>query len=382
MVKKKQTITGLSLFSGAGGMDVGFQSAGVDVLWANDFDRAACETYSANGLGDIEHGDINQFIPSLKRFKGDLDIVFGGPPCQGFSVAGKMDPNDLRSQLVWSYFSVVDLLRPKAFVMENVKALAENDRWKPIREKLISSFRSIGYGVNLTVLIASDFGVPQKRERMFLVGVREDKSIIQYLDKFLISHKSPGKSVRETISHLGPPGSCGNDMVCNAGITLAATPILRKSPYAGMLFNGLGRPLNLEKPSTTLPASMGGNKTHIVDQSLLKKPKGHDWIREYHRHLMSGGQPYDWKSAPDHLRRLTVQEALLLQTFPEGFIIKGSKSSAYRLVGNAVPCLLAKAVASTVIEMLLTDAAKKEEIKAHMFDGSGLPLFEDTAKAA
>lgn len=383
MVNKNSDITGLSLFSGAGGMDIGFQAAGIDVLWANDFDRAACETYEANGLGKIEHGDINKFIPDLKKFQGDVDVVFGGPPCQGFSVAGKMDPNDQRSQLVWSYFKVVEMLRPKAFVMENVKALASNDRWKSFRDTLIDAFKELGYGVQLTVLTASEFGVPQKRERMFLVGIREDKSLIQYFDKFLLSRKSAGKSVRDTIAHLGTPGSPGNDLVCNAGITLASTPILRKSPYAGMLFNGLGRPLNLERPSTTLPASMGGNKTHIIDQNLLENPTGHDWILEYHSHLMSGGKPYDWKSAPEYLRRLTVQEALLLQTFPSDFVIKGSKSSAYRLIGNAVPCLLAEAVASTLTEILSMNAGQRKEIDAQLHDGMGLPLFNsDTAQAA
>ncbi len=345
-------LTGLSLFSGAGGMDIGFQRAGIEVLWANDFDKAACETYSANNLGFIEQGDINKLIPDLSKFKGKADVVFGGPPCQGFSVAGKMDPNDPRSQLVWSFYQVVELTKPRAFVMENVKALACNERFQDFRIKVIDSFERLGYQTKLVVLTASDFGVPQKRERMFLIGIQGEKTALPAFDYILNKYRRAAPSVREAIGHLGRPGSMGNDLVCNAVITLASTPILRKSPYAGMLFNGLGRPLNLERPSTTLPASMGGNKTHIIDQNLLEDSSAENWIEIYHKHLLEGGLPYDWQSAPAHLRRLTANEALILQTFPPNFVCKGGRSTAYRLIGNAVPCLLAETVACTVRDLI------------------------------
>ena len=372
-------LTGLSLFSGAGGMDIGFQRAGVDVLWANDFDLAACETYAANSLGDIEHGDINGFIPSLKKFKGDVDIIFGGPPCQGFSVAGKMDPNDERNQLVWSFLKTVDLLRPKAFVMENVKALGSNARWEPFRQKIISEFQNIGYTVKMCVLVSSDYGAPQKRERVFFIGHKDKKSFIKSFENFLKPYERPAKTVRDAISHLGKPGSPGNDLVCNAVITLAARPVLRKSPYAGMLFNGAGRPLNLEAPSTTISASMGGNKTHIIDQMLMDDPKAENWVESYHAHLIEGGEPYDWQSAPEHLRRLTANEALALQTFPEGFVLKATRSAAYRLIGNAVPCDLAYAVASALSDIL---SLSKEELEIRAM-GSGLSLFKsEQAQAA
>lgn len=364
-------LTGLSLFSGAGGMDVGFQRAGIEVLWANDSDKAACETYSANNLGLIEHGDINKLIPDLTKFKGKTDVVFGGPPCQGFSVAGKMDPNDPRSQLVWSFYQVVELIKPRAFVMENVKALACNERFQDFRIKLTDAFKRLGYQTKLVVLTASDFGVPQKRERMFLVGIQGEQTALSAFDYVLNKHRRPAPSVREAIGHLGKPGSTDNDLVCNAVITLASTPILRKSPYAGMLFNGLGRPLNLERPSTTLPASMGGNKTHIIDQNLLENPKGENWIESYHQHLMSGGTPYDWQSAPAHLRRLTANEALILQTFPSNFVCKGGRSTAYRLIGNAVPCLLAETVASTVKDLILNNVdIDDESLRSDLFSAA------------
>jgi len=371
-------LTGLSLFSGAGGMDIGFEKAGYEIVWANDFDKAACETYAEN-IGFIEHGDINSYIPALKKYRG-VDVVFGGPPCQGFSVAGKMDPNDERSQLVWSFFEVVKELKPRAFVMENVKALAENARFTDLREELIVSFKSLGYDVSLSVLVASDYGVPQKRERMFLVGT-QNKKAAHLFTNILSEFKTKPRSVRDAIAHLGLPGSKDNAFVCNAGITLASAPILRKSPYAGMLFNGAGRPLDLERPSSTLPASMGGNKTPIIDQSLMDDPKAEDWIKKYHQHLMNGGKPHEWKSTPKHLRRLTVNEALLLQTFPKDFVIKGSKSSAYRLIGNAVPCLLAETVAKALRKMLELDKDEITSLTQQIFiqTNATLPLFSSQA---
>lgn len=369
------SLSGLSLFSGAGGMDIGFKEAGIDVLWANDFDKAACDTFEANNLGPIEHGDINLLIPSLKKFTNKIDVVFGGPPCQGFSVAGKMDPNDERNKLVGSFLQVVKLLKPRAFVMENVKSLGSNPRWATFREELINEYAALGYKVKLTILTASDYGVPQKRERVFLIGLRQDTYILEAFDQLLSAYEMPGKSVRDAIAHLGPPGSPGNDLVCNAGITLASNPVLRKSPYAGMLFNGLGRPLNLEAPSTTMSASMGGNKTHIVDQKLLENPNADNWIANYHSHVMSGGAPYDWKEVPNHLRRLTANEALRLQTFPENFILKCSKSSAFRLIGNAVPCILAKVVGSALIDMLNLSAEERKSLKKGAYARKDSPLL-------
>lgn len=340
----------ISLFSGAGGMDIGFKRAGFETIWANDFDPVACETFKANNLGDIECGDFQSLLPDLKKFKG-IELLYGGPPCQGFSVAGKMDPDDERSRLLHSFISAVDIVRPQAFVMENVKALATLSRWEELRKNIIKSLTQLGYTVELLVLNATEFGVPQKRERMFLVGFLKGSSKTMF-SSAILKQKNKAMSVRQALSHLGPAGSSTNLHTCNAEITLAAKPIMRKSPYAGMIFNGAGRPVHIDGYALTLPASMGGNKTPIIDENVLQDPKASNWIEEYHAHLRNGGAPYDWKSAPKHLRRLTVDEALALQTFPKDFILTGKKSAWYRMIGNAVPCNLAYSVASAVRECL------------------------------
>jgi DNA (cytosine-5)-methyltransferase 1 len=125
---------------------------------------------------------------------------------------------------------------------------------------------------------------------------------------------------------------------------------MRKSPYAGMIFNGMGRPLNLEAVSATLPASMGGNKTPIVDSNLLEDPDAPDWISEYHAKLREGTEEASFTPAPEHLRRLTIVESAAIQSFPLDYKFCGTKSAVYTQIGNAVPCKLAECVAEAILK--------------------------------
>lgn len=343
---------GLSLFSGAGGMDVGFSNAGFNILWANEIDKDACETYEANHSKNIlRRGDIREVVQELSIYEG-VDILFGGPPCQGFSVAGKMDPNDERSTLIWSFLKAVEIVRPKIFVCENVKALAKLDKWKLVRGKFMLISEEIGYSCYPYLLNSSRFGVPQNRERVFFVGFRDKKINPQKMLLRIEAQEKPSRSIREAISHLGPAGTPKNPLTCTARITLAEKPVMRKSPYAGMLFNGLGRPIYLEGPSATLPASMGGNKTPIVDESLLYNLSEDNWVVDYHKGLLDKQITPRFAETPSRLRRLTIKEAALIQTFPQEYVFHGSKTSIYKQIGNAVPCLMAEAVAKAVIEEL------------------------------
>jgi DNA (cytosine-5)-methyltransferase 1 len=328
----------VSLFSGAGGMDIGFQLAGVEAIWANDFDPDACESYRRNLSPVIVQGDVKEQYENIRQYKG-VDFVFGGPPCQGFSVAGKMDPKDERSSLIWSFAKSVEIVQPRVFVMENVKALALLKRWESVRQALAEWADRIGYSAQLILLDSSSYSVPQKRERMFLFGFRTSSTIP---DLTILAKKFQTKPVmvREILKSLGPAGGDGNKRICRAKVTLAEKPVLRRSPYAGMLFNGQGRPVNPNSFSATLPATMGGNRTPIVDENqVFSGAKG--WVEEYHSHLMSGGGPWPKDSVPGYVRRLTVDEAQRIQTFPDEYEFYGRQSSVFRQIGNAVPCKLA-----------------------------------------
>lgn len=347
MTKHKKTA--ISLFCGAGGMDVGFQKIGFKVCWANDVDKDAYATYKTNFGDHVVHGDITTLLSQLKEHQ-NVDCLFGGPPCQGFSVAGNMNPNDERSKLVMSYMDAVKIVNPKLFVMENVKSLGTLAKFQGIRDELYRQAHNMGYQTELLILNAKDYGVPQSRERMFLIGFKE-KTFSGSLKDYLHHFQSQSKTVREIISPLGPAGNPKNSKVVNAKITIAKSPVLRKSAYAGMLFNGQGRPLHPDTYANTLHASMGGNRTPIIDEEQLYN-NALSWVEEYHQHLMNNGKPYEQKTVPSRLRRMTIDEAHLLQTFPEDFKFIGKQSSVFKQIGNAVPCKLAEAVAAIAASII------------------------------
>ena len=157
----------VALFCGAGGLDLGFLRAGFQVIWASDAWPDACATYRRNLGPPVFCADVRSINPGHLP---PCDVVIGGPPCQGFSVAGKMGPDDPRSALVWEFVRLVGGPRPRAFVMENVKALASLVRWGPIRTRLLGTLTELGYRVRAHVLNAQVFGVPQQRQRVFFIG--------------------------------------------------------------------------------------------------------------------------------------------------------------------------------------------------------------------
>ncbi|SEH06098.1 DNA cytosine methyltransferase [Candidatus Venteria ishoeyi] len=339
----------ISLFSGAGGMDVGFRDAGFQIIAANEMDKYACDTFHANHPDTVLYdGDIDEVKTEFSKFKG-VDVIFGGPPCQGFSVAGKMDPDDPRSKLIFSFCTVIERVQPKGFVMENVKSLGSLTKFEEVRAALISRFQKAGYTVTTLILNAKEFGVPQSRERVFFIGVKNGFEAI--FSSAFKRYKKLAPTLRDVLIPLGKPGSEYNDRICNAKVTLAAKPVLRKSPYAGMLFNGQGRPLNPDGWASTLPASMGGNRTPIIDDNHLYNDAA-SWVEDYHRHLMAGGKPQGMHDAPSYLRRLTINEAALLQTFPASYIFCGPSSKVFSQIGNAVPCKLAYVVAKCIRDSL------------------------------
>ena len=332
--------TAISLFSGAGGMDLGFIRAGFEILWAIDIDKYACETYRTNIGKHIICNSVHSIDPDSLP---ECDVIVGGPPCQGFSVAGKMDPNDPRSQLIWEYHKIVKAKRPPFFVMENVAALGKLERFRNIREALCLEYKKIGYNVQYKILNSKDYGVPQKRERFILIGTLGPAEKIQFpvpLDREI--------SAREALAGL-ESGHISN----HAKIRMAKRPVMRKSPYAGMLFNGPGRPINLDEPAPTLPATMGGNRTPILDTRLLNDPEAANWIVRHHANI-SAGRNFDSSEneVPAYLRRLTVREAAKIQGFPDDYVFCGPQSQKFKQIGNAVPPSMAFHIARTLKQII------------------------------
>lgn len=349
--------TFLSLYSGAGGLDLGVAQAGFRAVFANDIIEDAVATHkllhtikdpewaeAARNLRDarVLAADVRDIANEF--YEGQADLVVGGPPCQGFSVAGRMDPEDPRSRHVFDFLGLVSKIKPRAFIMENVAALAKNKRWKEVIRQLRDT-ASLDYKVDLFVLNSSEWGVPQKRERMFLIGTPVGSEPVLFDNP---PTRGAPKSVRQALNSIPPIGAPGNDQICTAKITLAKNPVLRKSPYAGMLFNGQGRVMDLNKPAPTLPASMGGNRTPIVDQDALDEV-ANAWVESYHERLFTHRMdPLPQLPDTTRMRRISVDEAAAIQTFPKDTPFVGRQSSRFRQIGNAVPPLLGFAVASTV----------------------------------
>ena len=261
----------LSVYTGAGGLDIGFAEAGFAPVFAIDINSDATETYqrSCKRLGhriptlaadshQCHTGDVADHMPLIAGVQ--CDLVVGGPPCQGFSVAGKMDPADPRSDHIWRFLDVVEATAPRAFVMENVMSLGSNDRWATVLYDLRGRAERLGYRTAKVILNSADFGVPQSRRRLFLVGTRSDVTAfsIPLGDVF---HDPP--TSRSALESLAPLGTPGNDTLCNARVVPMSKPLLRRSPYAGKLFNGAGSVVNLDRPA---PPALG----RAIGESLLR----------------------------------------------------------------------------------------------------------------
>lgn len=296
----------VSLFSGAGGLDYGFIMAGHNILWANDLYEDAVDTYRKN-IGnhiickDISLVDTND-IPNC-------DIVIGGFPCQGFSVANtKRHIKDTRNTLYKQLIRVIQAKRPTFFLAENVKGILSLGKGEVIKA-IISDFQSIGYKVKYKLLNAADYGVPQTRMRVIIIGVREDIDFdYQYPEPTNSQYGSlitaPWVSVGEIMAEIPDPDLPNN------------LPNHQYSKYK-LGFNGyIGhRPLDPSKPAPTV-TGRGDDKGGVV---ILPHPNG--------------------------LRRMSGRELAAVQSFPLNYEFCGSLSSVYRQIGNAVPPLLAYAVA-------------------------------------
>jgi DNA (cytosine-5)-methyltransferase 1 len=303
---KKFTV--VSMFSGCGGMDLGFtggfevfgrryRSLPIEVVWANDMNGAACKTYRRNLGREIHRGDVWGLIDTLPR---GADVVIGGFPCQDISVNGKRaGVNGARSGLYKAMIEAIRRVNPKVFVAENVKALLRHPVWL---EQVVSDFNELGYKLHYQLYTAADYGVPQTRERVIFVGTRGD--VKPYVPP--TPERSPANwmTAKEAIGDLE---SMEEKPAINHIWSLAET-----SPEQG------NRKLIAERPGYTIRAECHGNI-------------------QWHYRLP---------------RRISMREAARFQSFPDRFVFVCGLRETERQVGNAVPPVLAWHVANSVLACL------------------------------
>lgn len=300
----------VSLFCGAGGLDMGFENKGFHTIWANDFDEAACNTHREWSNAEVVQGDIGKIdFNSIPK----TDFIAGGFPCQGFSLAGPRKIDDSRNILYRYFVKLVEEKQPKAFVAENVKGLLTLGNGAII-EAILNDFSSKGYDVVPTLVNAADYGVPQDRQRVIIVGIHKDLK-----KKFVFPKEKATKvSMAEALRNLDPPE---RNEICDA-------------PYSSR-YMSRNRKRNWDEQSFTIPA---------MAKQVTLYPGSPDMIKL---------GPDNWQFGNDgETRRLSYKEAAAIQTFPKNMIFHGDLTSKYKQIGNAVPVKLAEVVAEEIYKTI------------------------------
>jgi DNA (cytosine-5)-methyltransferase 1 len=307
--------TVISTFAGAGGSSLGYSMAGFRELLAIEWDNNAVETFKLNFPdvpvyhGDIAKISVEQVLEMTGLKPGDLDIFDGSPPCQGFSTAGKRQIDDPRNSLFKEYVRLLRGLRPKVFVMENVSGMVKGVM-KLVFAEILRELKDSGYKVSARLLNAMYFGVPQSRERMIFIGVRDDLGIepshpvaeteVVTVKSFNVHSDSLLEGVELERWNSIPPGGNWQD--------------LPKSLVNGAAkFSNFHRKLHPEKPSFTL-----GKEEHF-----------------------SSGRFYHWKEP----RRLSDLELKFIGSFPQAFVFIGDGKTVHNRIGNSVPPLFMRSIA-------------------------------------
>ena len=308
----------LSLFSGGGGLDLGFERAGADVMALVDNDPESCKTllYNRPHWRVLER-DVRNYAPDITE---EIDIVAGGPPCQGFSSAGKGNPDDARNFLWKEYFRIVEAAQPRAIVLENVSGLKHRRNGDHL-SGILDALETQGYHFTMGILNAADFGVPQTRRRLFVIGLLDGTPTLP------TPTVETWATVREAISDLEGTVKPELNHVPNNHASHVVQRWKKLAPGEVDPNYRRGR-LDYDAPSHTIRAGGGYG------------PKG-DHLAGFHPPIH-----------PTLPRQLTVREAARIQTFPDDWIFQGSKTAQGRQVGNAVPMLLGEAVARHVVALL------------------------------
>lgn len=331
----KNNFTHIELFAGAGGLALGLEQAGFDNLLSNDFDKDSCNTLKTNRpnwnviCDSVEHLAEQDLLKMLNIKEGDLDLLSGGYPCQSFSYAGKrLGLNDVRGTMFYYYAKILKQLKPKMFLAENVKGLVSHDGGKTL-QTMINVFEEIGYRVQYKVLNAWDYGVAEKRERIVIIGIRNDIPVefeypIPYEYKPVLRDalknvpKSEGASYpqsKKEVFDLVPPGGCWRDLPEDV-----ARAYMKGSYNLGGGKTGMARRISWDEPSLTI----------LCSPCMKQTDRCH----------------------PDETRPFTIRESARIQSFPDSWQFTGSLNSKYKQIGNAVPVNLAKEIGLSIIKVL------------------------------
>jgi DNA (cytosine-5)-methyltransferase 1 len=351
--------TVLDLFCGCGGLSEGFRLAGYDIVAGIDINQAAIDTYNYNfgenkgvccDLSTMDENIIAEKMESLGR----IDVIIGGPPCQGFSSANryKKEGEDPRNKLFYEFVKFVDIAKPKAVVIENVRGIISKDNGYA-KNRIYDIFETRGYKVTHKILNAVDYGVPQNRKRNFFIMLKNEKFEFNEIPK-----NKKAISVKEAIGEL-----YNYENNSDGNIVIKEEPVTRFQKYLRAL-NNVVQNHEIRYPSLIVQnriahVPQGGN-WRSVPEELWTTQRNNRHSSAYKRLdenkpscTIDTGNNHSNYFHPLYNRIPTVREAARLQSFSDTFVFLGNRSEQYRQVGNAVPPLLSKAIAKTMLEVLL-----------------------------
>ena len=326
----------LELFAGAGGLAIGLEKAGIKCVALNEIDKWACQTLRENRPNwNVLEGDIKSF--DFSNYKDEVEIVTGGFPCQAFSYAGKrLGLEDARGTLFYEFARVVKEVNPPICIGENVKGLLSHEKGKTL-QGMISILDEIGYNVvPVQVLKAINYKVPQKRERLILVGIRKDINV-----KY--SYPKPHKKIYNLSDALKKGELYDKNVPKSEG---AKYPDHKKEVLDLVPPKGYWRdlPVEIQKKFMGKSFYLGGGKTGIARRI--------GWDEPCLTLTCSPAQKQTERCHPDETRPFTVREYARIQTFPDDWKFMGSVSQQYKQIGNAVPCNLGQEVGYSIIKFL------------------------------
>lgn len=354
----------ISLFSGAMGLDIGLEKAGLNIAIGQDFDTACVSTMKANGhkalAGDIHQINAGDLLGQTGMVRGEPFLICGGPPCQPFSTAGKrLGINDPRGSLFMDFIRMIDYIRPRFFIMENVKGimsaplkhipLAERDKNDPeqrlgtVLDVILSEFNKLGYKTVYGVLDAVNYGVPQFRERFVLIGSRDNEDIFLPFPTHFQMHQDPAyrwQTLKDAIKDLEHDnGEC-------AVFSKERLALLHLVPEGG---NWRDLPVEIKKEAMGGAYESGGGKVGFYRRLSYSQPAP--------TLVTSPVQKATMMCHPTQDRPLSIREYARIQQFPDDWVFMGTNSAKYRQIGNAVPVGLAQALGKAILSVADQTAA-------------------------
>lgn len=358
----KDKFTCLDLFSGAGGLSRGFYDAGYNVVLGVDFDEAALKTFKENHgsaeamrLDLFEHKNIDVIIDFLNKKDIKLDVLVGGPPCQGFSIAGPRDMNDKRNSLYLAMVELADRVKPQAVVLENVPGMLQTNDGIGAK-RVVEDFAKIGYKMLPKLLYAPDYGVPQIRKRVFFVGLRDTEKEFEFPEA--VVGKDNYVTCEDAIGDLPALQTSEGEIIYGDEVQEYASESLTEYQKqmrrnSSKVYNHIGS-IPIEKTKKMISMVPEGKNYKALPEEYRGLYKYHEALTRYHskRPSLTINTGHRSHFHYKYNRIPTVRESARLQSFPDDFIFYGNKSQQYKQVGNAVPPMLGQVVATRLKKYL------------------------------